>query len=66
MALLMTTDLKLPEGPVETFLKGKVDHGDLDPIWTLNKLKNDAQLVDEMKNLREAKQELRDFEKNLD
>lgn len=66
LAIVLTAEMMLPEGPLETFLKGKLDHGDLDPQWYFNKLKNDAKLVDEMEALREAKKELRDFEKNID
>lgn len=56
----------MEEGKIETFLKGKIDHGDMDKRWTLNRLKNDSKLVDEMEKLREAKKELRDFENNID
>lgn len=51
---------------IETSLKGKLDHKDFDTRYSLNKLKNESQLIDEIEKLRETKQELRDFEKNID
>lgn len=47
--------MELKEGKLEVFLKGQLDHSDMDQRWTLNKLKNDSKLVDEIQRLREAK-----------
>ena len=46
-------------------LKSNMDHGDLDPEFYMKRGRNEARLVDEIKALRDAKQELRDFESNM-
>jgi len=47
---------------METFLKGNIDHKDMDFRYTINNMKNDSKIIDEMEKLREAKKELREFE----
>ena len=44
----------------------KIDHKDFDMRYTLNKQRNEAQLVKELQALRESRQELREFETNMD
>lgn len=44
----------------------EVDHKDFDPRYLINKQRNEAKLVEELKDLREARQELRSFERNID
>lgn len=41
-ALLMSQELKVKEGYLDVFLKGVIDHGDMDPQWTFNKMRNDS------------------------
>lgn len=62
----MTDGLSVDNQEVETMIKGKIDHKDLDVKFTIQRQKNDALLVDEIERLREAKKELRDFERNMD
>lgn len=66
LAIMLSHEMELREGKLEVFLKGQLDHSDLDKRWTANKMKNDSKLVDEIERLREAKKELRDFERNID
>ena len=40
-------------------LKSNVDHSELDFDFYINRARNDSKLIDEIKRLREAKQELR-------
>jgi hypothetical protein len=47
-------------------LKSKIDHSDLDPEYFVKRARNNAKIVDELKKVRETRQELRDFENNLD
>lgn len=51
---------------VDVFPKGNVDHSELDRSYFMKKLHNDAQIADQTQELREAKQNLRDFESNID
>lgn len=44
----------------------KVDHKDFDPKFIINQQRNNAKLVNELQTLRESRQELRDFEANID
>jgi hypothetical protein len=46
-------------------LKSNVDHSELDFEFFVDRAKQDAKLVDEIKRLREAKQELKEFEADL-
>jgi RNA recognition motif-containing protein len=47
-------------------LKSRIDHSDLDPEYFAKRARNNAKIVDELKKVRETRQELRDFENNLD
>jgi hypothetical protein len=51
---------------IQSHTKGALDHKDLDMKYQINKSKNDSKLVDEIQKLREAKKNLKDFEKNID
>jgi len=44
----------------------KIDHSELDRSYFMRKMKNEAELVDQAAELREAKNHLRDFERNFD
>lgn len=46
--------------------KGKLDHSELDKSYFMRKMKNESQLVDYTQDLREAKQRLRSFERNIE
>lgn len=48
---------------LEFDLKAAVDHGDLDMRYTINRSKNDSHLTEELESLRNAKKELREFER---
>jgi hypothetical protein len=47
-------------------LKSNVDHSELDYDFFINRARNDSKLIDEIKRLREAKEELRKFESEID
>ena len=51
---------------IEFDLKSGIDHGDLDMQYTIQRSKNDSMLIDEIETLRDAKKNLRDFEKTMD
>lgn len=51
---------------LEFDLKSLIDHGDLDMRYTVTRSTNDSMLVDELEGLREAKKNLREFERNMD
>ena len=51
--------------PVDVTLKSKLDHSVLDMKFFLNTARNDAQTVKEREQVRKARQELRDFEKEM-
>lgn len=51
---------------LEFDLKALVDHGDLDMRYTITRSQNDSQLTEELESLRNAKKELREFEKSMD
>jgi hypothetical protein len=44
----------------------EIDHKDFDLSYQYNKKKNESKLTEELKELREARQELRGFEKDID
>ena len=44
----------------------KIGHEDFDFKYQMNKKRNESKLVTELKELREARKELRDFEQNID
>ena len=51
---------------IEIFLKSKLDHSDMDMEFFMAKARNEAQTVDEIVAVRESRQRLRDFEKEMD
>lgn len=51
---------------IEFDLKSNIDHGDLDMHYTIKRSKNDSMLITEIEKLREAKKNLREFEKSMD
>lgn len=46
--------------------KGSLDHKDLDKSYKYKKLRNEGQLADMSTELRDARQKLRDFERDMD
>lgn len=46
--------------------KGKLDHSDMDRSYFVRKLQNDSRVVEYSKELREAKEGLREFERSID
>ena len=52
--------------PLEVSLKSSIDHSELDRHYFLARAKNAAKTVDEMEKVRLARQELREFEKEID
>jgi hypothetical protein len=51
---------------LEFDLIARLQHGDFDSAYYMNKAKNNAKLVDDIVEVRHAKKELRDFEKDID
>jgi len=45
---------------------GGLDHGDLDFEYYMNRAKNNAKIIDEVVQLRESREALREFEGNMD
>lgn len=43
-----------------------VDHKDFDFSYKINKQRNEAKISNELKDLRESRKALRDFEQNID
>ena len=67
MALIIMQGMLVENIEIDVSLKNKdVDHEHFDLRYQMNKKRNQAKLVDELKNLRESRQELREFEKNID
>jgi hypothetical protein len=56
----------LEDKSIEFDLKAAADHGDLDMQYTVNRSKNDSHVTEEIENLRNAKKELREFERSMD
>lgn len=51
---------------LDTLPMGHLDHKDLDMNYVINQMRNDAKLVEEYDRLRAAKEELDEFERNID
>lgn len=66
MMLALTGDMFIENNLVRVMAKGKLDHSDLDKSYLMRKMKNDAQVADQMAELREAKKKLRDYEQDID
>ena len=66
MLLLNKKPFFLEDKQVEFDLKALVDHGDLDMRYTITRSQNDSHLTDELESLRNAKKELREFERSMD
>lgn len=58
----MVADNKL----LDTLPMGNLDHKDLDVNFVINQMRNDAKLVEEYDRLKAAKEELDDYERNMD
>jgi hypothetical protein len=43
-----------------------IDHGDFDKRYSMNRQRNQGKMVNELQRLRESRQELREFEQNMD
>jgi len=66
LVLLKNRDTYYQGEKIQFDLKANIDHSHLDFDFFVNKAKNDSKLISEIQRLREAKQELRDFENKLD
>ena len=67
LALILAQNLTVEGLEFDLSIKNdKVDHKDFDPKFIINKQRNNAKLVNELQTLRESRQELRDFEANID
>ena len=51
---------------IEVMLKSHLDHGSMDMNYYMASARNAAQTVDEIQAVRDARQKLRDFERDLD
>lgn len=51
---------------LDIFLKAKLDHSNMDMEYFMAQARNEAKTVDELVAVREARQRLRDFEKDMD
>jgi len=51
---------------LEFDLLARLQHGDFDSKYYMNRAKNNAKLVDDIVEVRHARKELRDFEKDID
>lgn len=51
---------------VQVTAKGQLDHSEFDKSYFMKKMKNEAKLVEQRAELREARKNLRDFESNID
>lgn len=66
-AMILTHGKKMVHRAIaDICIKGNLDHSDLDKLYALKKLKNDSKLVDYQEELRQAKKNLRDFERDMD
>ncbi len=66
LMLLQNKDSYLMGQKVQFDLKSNVDHSELDFDFFINRTRNDSKVVDEIKRLRKAKEELRQFESKID
>lgn len=67
LALILAQNLTVEGLEFDLSIKNdKVDHKDFDPKFIINQQRNNAKLVNELQTLRESRQELRDFEANID
>ena len=51
---------------LQIFPKGVVDHSELDKSYFMKKLANEAQIIDQRQDLRDARANLRDYEANIE
>ncbi len=66
MMLLQYPNVYLNGNKIEIDLKSNIDHSELDFDFYSARIKNDARVIDEVKALRDARKELKDFEDNID
>ena len=52
--------------PIEIMLKSKLDHSTMDMEYFMAQARNEAKTIDEVVAVREARQNLRSFEKKMD
>jgi hypothetical protein len=52
--------------PIDAHLKARVDHSTMDLKFFLQNARNEAQTVKEIEQVRKAREELRQFEKEMD
>jgi hypothetical protein len=51
---------------VDVMLKDKLDHSEMDRAYFMRKMMNESKIVEHRTELREAQQNLRDFERNIE
>lgn len=64
--LLENEDPYYGSDQLDVFLKSRIDHSHLDMEYFMAHARNEAKTVDELVAVREARQRLRDFEKEMD
>lgn len=67
LALILANGMFVENKELELSVKNSnVDHKDFDTRYQLNKQRNESKITEELKALREARKDLRDFEQNMD
>lgn len=64
--LLQYPNVYLNGSKLEIDLKSNIDHSEMDFDFYSARIKNDARVIDEVKALRDARKELKEFEQNID
>jgi len=59
-------DMLINDMQLEVYLKGNLDHEDLDKMYQTARMKRDSQMTAEFERLRTAKENLAKFEKEMD
>lgn len=68
LALIMAQGMLIGSGlELDLTIKNEnIDHGDFDKRYQMNRQRNQGKMVNELQRLRESRQELREFEQNMD
>jgi RNA recognition motif-containing protein len=67
LALILANGMFVENKELELMIKNeKIDHKDLDTRYQMNKQRNESKITEELKALREARKDLREFEQNID
>ena len=64
--LLQNVDPYYEYDPIEVMLKSNLDHSQMDMQYFMAYARNEAKTVEEIKAVREARQRLRQYEKEMD